>query len=109
MHTDPEVIWFLISVAIMVVVGVPRIRRTVWLPRELEFQEVPNAQLTPAQAGFWTPRASLIGGDTGTAASGGDAGSTRKNVSRHPLYAACCLRAFPASPRDGRSRPRGLN
>jgi len=52
MHIDPEVIWFLISVVIMVVVGVPRIRRTVWLPRELEFQEVPNAQLTPAQAGF---------------------------------------------------------
>src|SRR5437763_15151953 len=52
MHTDPEVIWFLISVAIMVVVGVPRSDRTVWVPSEVEFQEVPNAQLTPAQAGF---------------------------------------------------------
>ena len=52
MHVDPEIVWFLITAAVMVVVGVPRIRRTVWLPRDLQFEEVPTGQLTPAQAAF---------------------------------------------------------
>jgi hypothetical protein len=52
MHLDPEISWFLITIGIMVMVGVPRIRRTVWLPRDLKFQEIPPEQLTPAQAAF---------------------------------------------------------
>ena len=52
MHLDPEVTWFLITTAILVIIGVPRIRRTVWLPRELEFEELPADRLTPDQAAF---------------------------------------------------------
>jgi hypothetical protein len=52
MHVDPEISWFLITIALLVVVGVPRIRRTVWLPRDLQFQQVPPEQLTPAQSAF---------------------------------------------------------
>ena len=52
MHIDPEMIWFLVTALVMVVVGVPRIRRTVWLPRDLQFEEVPQEHLTAAQAAF---------------------------------------------------------
>jgi hypothetical protein len=52
MHLDPEITWFLITAVAMVLFGVPRIRRNVWLPRDLQFEEVPETQLTPPQSAF---------------------------------------------------------
>lgn len=47
--------YFLVSVAVLLVIGVPRIRRNVFLPRDLQFQEVPSEKLTPAQLSFLKP------------------------------------------------------
>jgi len=50
MHLDSDIVYFLFVTAIIVALGIPRIRRTIWLPRDLEFRDVPPEDLTPAQA-----------------------------------------------------------
>lgn len=52
MHLDPDTVYRLLTVAAIVALGVPAIRRAVWLPRDLHFEDVPQEQLSPAQAGF---------------------------------------------------------
>lgn len=52
MHLDPEIVYFLFTVAIFLILGIPRIRRSVWLPRELQFQDVPQQELTAEQTKY---------------------------------------------------------
>ena len=54
MHLDPEIVSLLFTAAVILAFGIPRIRRAVWLPRELQFEIVPPEKLTPPQAAFLT-------------------------------------------------------
>ncbi len=52
MHVDTEIFSLLVTVAALFVVGIPQIRRTVFLPRDLQIEDIPAEKLTPAQAEF---------------------------------------------------------
>jgi hypothetical protein len=52
MHLDSEILYIVVTVALFFILGIPRIRRNVFIPRDLQFQEVPAAQLTAAQSEF---------------------------------------------------------
>ncbi len=52
MHLDSEVLYVLVTLVLFFFLGIPRIRRNVFVPRELQFQDVPPEQLTPEQAAF---------------------------------------------------------
>jgi hypothetical protein len=53
MHLDTESVRLLVTVGIMFLVGIPAITRKVWLPRNLQCEEVPREKLTPRQAAFF--------------------------------------------------------
>jgi len=52
MHLDPDILYLLLTMAVISALGIPRIRQAVWLPRELKFEDVPPEKLTPAQTDF---------------------------------------------------------
>jgi hypothetical protein len=53
MHLDPEIIRLLITVGVLLLVGIPAITRSVWLPRDLTCESVSPELLTPGQAAFF--------------------------------------------------------
>lgn len=53
MHVPQELYIFLYVVAVAVVVGVPRIVKKHYMPRDLRFEEVPDSALSPLQAEFF--------------------------------------------------------
>jgi len=53
MHLDAESVRLLFTVGILFLVGIPAITRTVWLPRNLQCEQVSRDKLTPRQAAFF--------------------------------------------------------
>jgi len=53
MHLDPDLQWFLLVVILMLVLGLPRITRTISLPVQLQFVELPAQNLLAAQAEYF--------------------------------------------------------
>jgi hypothetical protein len=53
MHLDPESIRLLFTFGVLFLVGIPAITRTVWLPRNLQCEQISRDKLTPRQAAFF--------------------------------------------------------
>jgi hypothetical protein len=55
MHLDSDIAWFIYSVILIILVGLPRIRSRHYLPPKLVFAPVPAETLSPVQIDFFTP------------------------------------------------------
>lgn len=49
MHWNPEATHIVLTIGVIIVLGIPTIMKTIWLPRELKCKEIPPEQFTAKQ------------------------------------------------------------